>query len=240
MSAEFTLITLVQYSSCCDESHFFILIREIVTCLFYFSKIRLHAQMLQLCLTLCNTVDCSQPGSSVHGIVLARILQWVVIPFSRGSLWPRDLTCVSCITGRLLIIESPRKPNRRVTILNSTFIWWWHQFNSVQSLNCVWLFVTLWTAARQASLSITNSQSLLKLMSIELVMLSKHPILCCPFFLPLSIFSSIRVFSNESVLCIRWPKYWSFSFSIKWASNTSNEYPGLSSSRMDWLDLLAV
>ena len=97
-------------------------------------------------------------------------------------------------------------------------------------------FATPWTAACQASLSITNSQSLLKLMSIESVMPSKHPILCCSLFLPPSIFPSIRVFSNESVLRIRWPKYWSFSFSI----SPSNEYSGLISFRMDWLDLLAV
>ena len=107
---------------------------------------------------------------------------------------------------------------------------------SVQSLNCVQLFVTPWTAAHQASLSITNSRSLLKLMPIESVMPSNHLILCCPLlFLP-SVLPSIRVFSNESALCIRWPKYWSFSFSI----GPSNEYSGLTSFRMDWLDLLAV
>ena len=96
--------------------------------------------------------------------------------------------------------------------------------------------MTLWTAARQASLSITNSQSLPKLMSIELVMPSNHLILCHPLFLLPSIFPSIRVFSKESVLCIREPKYWSFSFSI----SPSNEYSGLISFRMDWLDLLEV
>ena len=95
--------------------------------------------------------------------------------------------------------------------------------------------VTAWTEAYQASLSITLSQSLLKLMSIELVMPSNHLILCCPLLLP-SLFPSIRVFSSESALCIRWPKYWSFSFSI----SPSNEHPGLISLRMDWLDLLAV
>ena len=110
------------------------------------------------------------------------------------------------------------------------------QFCSVQSLNRVRLFVTPWTAAHQASLSITNSGSLLKLMSIELVMPSKHLILCCPLLLLPSVFASIRVFSNESVLCIKWPKYWSFSFSI----SPSKEYSGLISFRMDWLDLLAV
>ena len=110
------------------------------------------------------------------------------------------------------------------------------QFSSIQSLSHVQLFGTLWTAARQASLSITNSQSLLKLMSITLVMSSNHVILCHSLLLPLSIFPSIRVFSNESVLPIRWPKYWSFSFSI----SPSNEYSELISFRMDWLDLLAV
>ena len=96
--------------------------------------------------------------------------------------------------------------------------------------------MTLWTAARQASPSITNSWSLLKLMSIESVMPSHHLILCCPLLLPPSIFLSIRVFSNESVLRIRWPKYWSSNFSI----SSSNEYSGLISFRMEWLDLLAV
>ena len=107
---------------------------------------------------------------------------------------------------------------------------------SVQSLRHVWLFATPWTAAHQASLSITNSWSLLKLMSIESVMPSNYLILCRPLLLLPSIFPSIRVFSNESALCIRWPKYWSFSFNI----SPSNEYSGLISFRMDWLDLLAV
>ena len=110
------------------------------------------------------------------------------------------------------------------------------QFNSVQLLSRVRLFVTPWTATHQASLSITNSQSLLKLTSIELVMPSSHLILCRPLLLPPSIFPSIKVFSNESVLHIRWPKYWSFSFNI----SPSNEHSGLISFRMDWLDLLAV
>ena len=110
------------------------------------------------------------------------------------------------------------------------------QFSSVQSLSRVWLFTTPWTAAHQASLSITNSWSLPKPMSIESVTPSNHLILCCPLLLLPSIFPSFRVFSNELVLCIRWPKYWSFSFNI----STSNEHPGLISFRMDWLDLLAV
>ena len=108
------------------------------------------------------------------------------------------------------------------------------QFSSVQSLSHVRLFATPWTAARQASRSIANSQSLLKLMFIQSVMPSNHLILCRPL-LP-SVFPSIRVFSNESVLPIRWPKYWSFSFSI----SPSKEYSGLISFRIDWLDLLAV
>ena len=108
--------------------------------------------------------------------------------------------------------------------------------SSVQSLSRVQLFKTPWTAACQASLSITNSWSLLKLMSIELVIPSNHLILCHPLLLLPSVFPSIRVFSDESVLHIRWPKYWSSSFSI----SPSNEYSGLISFRMDWLNLLAV
>ena len=111
-----------------------------------------------------------------------------------------------------------------------------YQFSSVRSLSRVQLFATPWTAACQASLSITNSWSLLKLMSIESVMPSNHLILTLALLLLSSISRSIRVFSNESALCIRWPKYWSFSFKI----SPSNELSGLISFRMDWLDLLAV
>ena len=110
------------------------------------------------------------------------------------------------------------------------------QFSTLELLSCVWLFATPWTAAHQVSLSITNSQCLLKLMSTEFVMPSNHLILCRPLLFLLSIFLSIRVFSKESVLHIRWAKYWSFSFSI----SPSNEHPGLISFRIDWLDLLAV
>ena len=110
------------------------------------------------------------------------------------------------------------------------------QFSSVQSLSHVLLFVTPWTEGHQGSLSITNSWSLLKLMSIASVMPSNHVILCSPLLLLPSIFLSIRVFSNESALHIRWPKYWSFSFNI----SPSNEYSGVISFRMDWLDLLTV
>ena len=109
-------------------------------------------------------------------------------------------------------------------------------FSSVQSPSRVQLFENPWTAAHEASLSITNSHNLLKLKSIESVVPSNHLILCHPPLLPPSVFPSIRVFSNESVLCIRWTKYWSFSFSI----NPSSAYSGLISLRMDWLDLLAV
>ena len=110
------------------------------------------------------------------------------------------------------------------------------QFSSVQSLSCVWLFATLWIAARQASLSITNSQSSLRLTSIESVMPSSHLNLCRPLLVLPPIPPSIRVFSNESTLRMRWPKYRSFSFSII----PSKEIPGLISFRMDWLELLAV
>ena len=112
------------------------------------------------------------------------------------------------------------------------------QFSSVHLLSRVQLFATPWTAARQASFSVHHqlSRSLFKLMSIKLVMPSNHLILCRPLLLPPSIFPSIRVFPNESALCIRWPKYWSFIFTI----SPSNEYSGLISFRMDWLDLLAV
>ena len=113
---------------------------------------------------------------------------------------------------------------------------WNFQFSSFQLLSHVQLFSTPWIAARQASLSITNSWSSLKFTSIELVMPSSHLILCRPLFLLPPISPSIRVFSNESALRMRWPKYWNFSFSI----NPSKEHPGLISFRMDWLDLLAV
>ena len=110
------------------------------------------------------------------------------------------------------------------------------QSNSIQSLSCVQLFSTPWTAAHQASPSITNSRSLFKLMPIKSVMPPNHLILCHPLLLPPSIFSSIRVFSNESVFHIRWPKFWNFSFNI----SPSNEYSALISFRIDWFHLLAV
>ena len=141
-----------------------------------------------------------------------------------GNPWLRKLNGKRCLPliyrfFRLYIFSNHQEP-----------------ISSLQSLSRVRHSATPWTAAHQASLSITNSQSLLKLMSIESVMPSNHLILCHPLLLPPSVFPTIRVFSNESVLHIRWPKYWSFSFSI----SPSNEYSGLISSRMNWLDLLAV
>ena len=124
---------------------------------------------------------------------------------------------------------------KELTSLNLNFNIY-KRFSSVQLLSCVQLFATPWSAACQASLSITNSQSLLKLMPIESMMPSSHLILCRPLLLLPPIPPSIRVFSNDSTLCMRWPKYWSFSFS----TSPSNEHPGLISFRMDWLDLLAV
>ena len=143
---------------------------------------------------------------------------------SFGWAWPQlwhDLSVVAC---RIKFPDQGSNPGPCI------------QFSSVQSLSHVRLFVTPWTTAHQASLSITNSQSLLKLMSIESVRSSSRLILCHPLLLLPSIFPSIRVFSNESALHIRWPKYWSFSFSI----SPSSEHPGLISFRMDWLELLAV
>ena len=218
-------------------------------------------------------MDCSLPGSSVHGILQAIILEWIAILFSSRSFRCRDWTWVSCFADSL-----PSEPPRKTTghfsppkyfvsslihicsiiiktqtpwkvkaslpvssgLLKVRNIHWrksaWVQFSSVQSLSCVRLFATAWIAACQASLSITISRSSLKLTSIESVMPSSHLILCRPLLLLPPIPLSIRVFSNESTLCMRWPKYWSFSFSI----SPSREHPGLISFRMDWLDLLAV
>ena len=170
------------------------------------------AKMLQSCPTLCDPIDGSPPGSPIPGILQARTLEWVAISRKQNN-------SKTCTTSASLTRLKP-------LILLS----------SVESLSHVRLFATLWPAACQASLSVTNSQSLLKLISIESVMPSNHFILCRPLLLLPSNFPSIRVFSNESVLHIRWPKYWTFGFSI----SPSNEYSGLISIRMDWLDLLAV
>ena len=163
----------------------------------------------QLCLTLCDPVDGSPSVSPVPGILQARTLEWV-------------------------------KFKHKLILIRKSVSYFWRgvykMFSSVQSLSRIWLFATPWTAAHLAFLSITNSWSLLKLRSIESVMPSNHLILCCPLLLPPSVFPSIRVFSSESVLSIRWPKYWSFSFNI----SPSNGHLGLISFRMYWLDLLAV
>ena len=153
-----------------------------------------------------------------------RILEWVAYPFFKRSSHSRNQTGVSCIAGRFSTSWAIRG------VLLS------YNFTTVWSLSHVRCFATSWTTERQASLSITNSQSLPKLMSNESVMPSNHLILCRPLLLLPPIFPNIRVFSNESVLPIRCPKYWSFSFNI----TPSNEHPGLISFRMDWLDLLAV
>ena len=163
------------------------------------------AQLLSCVWLFCDPRNCNLPGSSVHGILQVRKLEWVAIYFSRWSSPPRDQICISC--------------NIKLYCC------------SVSQL-CLTL-CDPWTAVCQASLSFTISLSLLKLMSIELVIPSNHLLLCHPFLLP-SIFPQIRIFSNESALHIRWPKYWSFCIS------PSNEYSGLISFRIDWLDLLAA
>ena len=151
-------------------------------------------------------------------------------PFHLGHQWILNRVLCFCVSMSALHINSstPFFPIFHIYVLV--------QFSSVQSLSHVWLFATPWIITRQASLSITNSRSLLKLMPIESVMPSSHLILCRPLLLLLPVAPSIRVFSNESTLHMRWPKYWSFSFSI----SPSHEYPGLISFRMDWPDLLAV
>ena len=151
---------------------------------------------------------------------------------------------LSSIFTHLLLLQLVLKFSQKFFPLSphKLFLYFWVSnssqlvFNSVQSLSRVPLLATPWIAAHQASLSITNSWSLPKVMSIESVMLSNHLILCRPLLLLPSIFLSTRVFSNESALRTRWPKYWGFSFNI----SHSNEHPGLISFRMDWLDLLAV
>ena len=178
----------------------------------------------QFCLTLCNPMDCSPPGTSIlgdspgknTGVGCHALFQGI---FPSQGLNPGFSHCKQ-ILYQLSYQESP-----------------FHlQFSSVQLLSRVRLFATLWITERQASLSITNSWSSLRLMSIESVMPSSHLILCCPLLLLPPIPPSIRVFSNESTLHMSWPKYWSFSFSII----PSKEIQGLISFRMDWLDPLAV
>ena len=164
---------------------------------------------IQSCPALCNPMDCSPPGSSVHGILQVGILEWIAIPFSRGSSLGLNQGLLHC--RQVLYYLSHQGSPKYIH----------PHFSSVQPLIRVRFFATPWTAARQASLSTTSSRSLPKLMSIELMMPSNHLILCHPLLFLLSIFPSIRVFSNESALRMRWPKYWSFSF-----NNPSNEHSG--------------
>ena len=160
----------------------------------------------QLCPTLCHPMDCKAPLS----IGFPRQEYSSGLPFSSPGIEPVSLASPA-LAGRFFTTDSPGMP--------SCF------FSSVQSLSCVWLFVTPWTAAHQTSLSITNTRSLLKLMSIKSVMPSNHLILCHPLLLPPSIFPSIRVFFNESVIHIRWPKYWSFSFTSILPKNIQDWFP---------------
>ena len=155
------------------------------------------------------------------------------------------MTCIkTCITVILIFIQDLQTIQMYIIAIMGANLNFIHiilkinksQFSSVQSFSCVWLFESPWNTVHQASLSVTNSWSLLKLMSTESVMPSNHLILYRPPLLPPSIFPSIRVFSNESVLCIRWPKYWSFTFSI----SPSTEYSGLISFRTDRFDLLEI
>ena len=152
-------------------------------------------------------------------------MEYFSVFFKKKEILPFMTTWINLEDIMLTVISQIRKAN---TV--------WPQLSSVQLLSRVWLYAMPWTAARQASLSITNSWSLPKLMSIESVRPSNHLNLCCFLLLLPSISPDIRFFSNESALCIRWPKYWSFSFNI----SPSNEHPGLIFFRMDWLDLLAV
>ena len=168
-----------------------------------------------------DPIDSSQRGSFIHGILQAIILEWVATSFSRGSFWPRDQTWNSCIGRWIFTTESPGKtPLGRI----------------VQLLSHIQLFAIQWTIASQAPLYLTISWRLLKLIFIESVIPSNHLILWYPLLILPSIFPSLRVFSNELALCIRWPKYWSFSFSI----SPSNEYSGLTFFRIDCFDLLGV
>ena len=188
----------------------------------------------------------------IPGILQARKLEWVAISFSNAWKWKVKVKSLSRVwlftTPWTAAYQAPPSMGfsrqeywSRVPLPSS--IWWIYVYNKnvsnyvvVQSLSHVWIFATPWTAACQASLSFTISLSLLKLISTESMMPSNHLILCHPLLLLPSIFPSIRVFSHESALHIKWPKYWSFNFSII----PSNEYSGLFSFKIDWVDLLAV
>ena len=216
--------------------------RFICTIFSRFYESESESEVAQLYPTLCDPVDCSLPGSSICGALQARILEWVAISFSRGSSRPRDRTQVSLIAGRRFTLWATRALIYNICFSLSDLlhsVWQTLHLPTstvvAQSLSLIWLFATPWTAACQASLSFTIFQSLLKLMSIKL-MPSNHLILCRLLLLLPSVFPSIRVFSSESALCIRWPKYWSFSFSI----SLSIEYSGLISFRIDWWAIIFV
>ena len=182
-------------------------------------------------MSLWDPTDCSLSGYSVRGILQARILEWAAISFSRGSSWPRGRTQVyrvSC-TGMQALHHWATRDRPQTTEASDK-----PQFSSVQSLSRVRLFVTPWIAARQAALSITNSQSLPKIMLIKLVVPSSHLILCHPLLLLPPIPPSIRVFSNESTLRMRWPKYWSFNLASVLPMNTQAWSP---LGRTGWISL---
>ena len=213
--------------------------------------------VIRSCLTLFDPMDCSPPGSSVHGDSPGKNTEVGCHALLQGIFPTQGSTQVSRIIGRFFTVWATREVPSNSNCLNLTKEWYliWSynsllsqtfqfliniymeiQFSSVQSLSHVRLFATPWIQHAKASLSITNSWSSLRLTSIESVMPSSHLILCLPLLLLPPIPSSIRVFSNESTLQMRWPKYWIFSFSII----PSKEIPGLISFRMDWLDLLVV
>ena len=169
-------------------------------------------------------MDCSSSGSFIHGIIQTRIVEWVAIPCSRGSSWPRDWTWVSCIVGRFFTVCATSEVQYSYSV----------QFSWVTQ-SCPTLCDPM-NHSTQASLSITNSWSSPRLTSIESVMPSSHLIFYCPLLLLPPIPPSIRIFSKESALRMKWTKYWNFSLSI----SLPNEHPELVSFRMDWLDLLAV
>ena len=179
----------------------------------------------QSCLTLCDTMECSPPGSCIHGVFQPRIQEQGAISYSR---WCSQ----SGVEALSLASSHWQADSLPLCNLGTSYMC----FSSVQSLSHVWLFKTPWITACQVSLSITNALSLAKLMSIESVMPTNRLILCRALLLLPSIFQKVRVFSNESALRMRWPKYWSFSFNI----SPFNEHTGLISFRMDWLDSRAT
>ena len=215
-----------------------------------FAAIRIRRRSFKWCQLALWRDDCVLKGWNVVNskrkemsilLTISKVPGYILgVPIAASFVWPGNLARkgLNLIIIKTIIWYFNFVLNTLIKFW--TFLWkilfLSSLFSSVQSLSYVWFFATPWTAAHLASLSITKSQRLLKFMSIESVMPSNHLILCRPLlFLP-SIFPSIWIFPNESVLCIRWPKYWSFSFSI----SDSNEYSGLISFRIDWLDLLAV